>query len=177
MQDKRRSLTFTDLQFTASTWQYFACYYTRAREMCSGTTFRHSATLSKLYFFFDCLQYDFSLTWNKIPFHACAYWGVRGVGVQGGSVKNAFIPTERKKRVSSGKKTDLKTQHGQDPGSGKGIALHWGKISTKQQGCHSTSTKNWECTHRGICCFPAKPWAFAQPLNIRWTFNVSLETS
>lgn len=69
----RRSLPFRDLQFTASTWQYFACYYARAGEMCSGTTFRHSATLSKLYFFFDSLQYDFSLTWNKIPFHACAY--------------------------------------------------------------------------------------------------------
>lgn len=123
--------------------------------------------LCQNYFFFDSLQYDFSLTWNKIPFHACAYWGVRGVGVQGGSVKNAFIPTENKKRVSSGKKTGLKTQHGQDPSSGQGIALDLGKISTKQQGCHSTSTKNWECTHRVICCFPAKPWAFTQPLNIR----------
>lgn len=80
------------------------------------------------------------------------------MGAGGGSVKKAFIPTERKKKGEfREKKTGLKTQHGQDPSSGQVIALDLGKKSTKEEGCRSTSAKNREHSHGGICCVPAKP--------------------
>lgn len=55
--------------------------------MCSGTTFRHSAAFSKLRFFFDSLQYHFSLNWNTISFCASAHWGVRWLLVGAGERK------------------------------------------------------------------------------------------
>lgn len=67
--------------------------------------------------------------------------GDRGLGLGAGTGSmNAFIPAGRKKRVIS--KHRVKTQHRQDPSSGQGIVLDVGKISTKQEGCHSTSAKN-----------------------------------
>lgn len=57
------------------------------------------------------------------------------MGAGGGSMKKAFILTERKNKGEFRKKqTGLKTQHGRYPSSGQGTVLDSGKMSTKQQG-------------------------------------------
>lgn len=78
-------------------------------------------------------------------------------------MKKAIISTQRKnKRGSSGgKKTGGKKKKSRIPAQDKGFGASKYKATGMLQHGHK---------EMGMCswsCIPAKPWAFAQPLNIR----------